>query len=161
MMRPVMRPMMRLGGASRFHAGISLLALAFLGLFLLYPLWLVLRSSVQDDAGGFTWAAYAEILSSRYYLGSLGNSLAAGAMSMVLASCIGVPLAFCLARLAVPGKALLLTLASVPLVLPSFVGAYALVLLFGHLRHGRHCRRVHPDPLPLRAAADPGRVQGG
>ncbi len=128
----MMRPMMRLGSTARFHAGISLLAFAFLGLFLLYPLWLVLRSSVQDDAGGFTLAAYAQILSSRYYLGSLGNSLAAGAISMVLASCIGVPLAFCLARLAVPGKALLLTLASVPLVLPSFVGAYALVLLFGH-----------------------------
>lgn len=124
--------MMRSGGSGRFHAGVSLLAFAVLGLFLLYPLWLVLRSSVQDDAtGGFTLAAYAQILSSRYYLGSLGNSLAAGAMSMALASAVGVPMAFCLARLHVPGKPLLLALASVPLVLPSFVGAYALVLLFG------------------------------
>ena len=123
--------MMRFGGSGRFQAGVSLLAFAVLGLFLLYPLWLVLRSSVQDDAGGFTAAAYAQILSSRYYLGSLGNSLLAGAASMVLASAVGVPLAFCLARLPVPGKPLLLALATVPMVLPSFVGAYALVLLFG------------------------------
>lgn len=125
--------MMQSGASGRFHAGIGLAAFAVLGMFLLYPLWLVLRSSVQDDAGGFTLAAYAQILSSRYYLGSLGNSLAAGAMSMALASCIGVPLAFCLARLDVPGKPLLLALATVPMVLPSFVGAYALVLLFGRV----------------------------
>ncbi len=124
--------MTRPGSSGRFHGGISLLALAFLGLFLLYPLWFVLRSSVQDEAGAFTLAAYAQVLSSRYYVGSLGNSLAAGAMSMALASLIGVPLAFCLARLDVPGRPLLLALASVPIVLPSFVGAYALVLLFGH-----------------------------
>src|SRR5439155_249897 len=44
----------------------------------------------------------------------------------------GTPLAFCLARVDVPGKTVLLTLATMPLVLPSFVAAYALVLLFGH-----------------------------
>jgi len=42
-----------------------------------------------------------------------------------------VPLAFCLARLPIPGKSALLALASLPLVLPSFVAAYALVLLLG------------------------------
>ncbi len=116
-----------------FRAGVTLVALAFLGLFLLYPLWLVLQSSVRDEVtGALTLAPFAQILSSRYYLGSFGNSLAAGAMSMVLATLVGVPLAFCLARVDVPGKPLLLALSSTPLVLPSFVSAYALVLLFGH-----------------------------
>ena len=49
-------------------------------------------------------------------------------MSTVL---VGVPFAFCLARLPIGGKPVLLALAALPLVLPSFVGAYALVLLFG------------------------------
>jgi len=40
-------------------------------------------------------------------------------------------MAFALARLPVPGKAVLLSLAALPLVLPSFVGAYALVLMLG------------------------------
>ena len=48
------------------------------------------------------------------------------------AALIGTPLAFCLARIDIPGKTVLLTLATLPLVLPSFVAAYALVLLFGH-----------------------------
>ncbi len=121
-----------MGGLGAFRTGICLLALAFLGLFLLYPLGIVLQSSVQDETGGFSLAPYAHMLASRYYLGSLRNSLVAGTLSMVLACLLGVPLAFCLARVAVPGKTVLLTLASLPLVLPSFVGAYALVLLFGH-----------------------------
>jgi iron(III) transport system permease protein len=42
-----------------------------------------------------------------------------------------VPFAFCLARLSIGGKPALLALTALPLVLPSFVSAYALVLLFG------------------------------
>lgn len=125
--------MKNLGGLMAFRTGISLFALAFLALFLLYPLWIVLQASLHEEAtGAFTIAPYFRVLSSRYYLGSLDNSLNAGALSMVSASVVGVPLAFCLARVDIPGKSVLMTLASLPLVLPSFVGAYALVLLFGH-----------------------------
>jgi iron(III) transport system permease protein len=121
------------GGLAGFRTGISLFALAFLTLFLLYPLWIVLQASLQDEAtGAVTLAPYLKILASRYYLGSLANSLIAGTLSMVFATALGVPLAFCLARIDVPGKPVLMMLASLPLVLPSFVGAYALVLLFGH-----------------------------
>ncbi len=56
----------------------------------------------------------------------------AAALATVGATLIGTPLAFCLARVDLPGRTLLLTLATLPLVLPSFVAAYALVLLFGH-----------------------------
>ena len=125
--------MTRIGGFWNLRTGVSVSSLALLGIFLLYPLWLVLQSSVQDDvSGALTLGPYAQILSSRYYLGAFSNSLAAGAMAMILATLVGVPLAFCLARVDVPGKPLLLMLASMPLVLPSFVSAYALVLLFGH-----------------------------
>jgi iron(III) transport system permease protein len=121
------------GGISTFRTGVTLVALAFLALFLLYPLWIVLEASLVDaTSGALTWEPYRRILASKYYLGSLENSLVAGALSMVCASAIGVPLAFCLARVDIPGKSLLMTLASLPLVLPSFVSAYALVLLFGH-----------------------------
>src|SRR5437764_1246452 len=44
---------------------------------------------------------------------------------------VGVPFAVCLGRLPIGGKPVLLAFAALPLVLPSFVGAYALVLLFG------------------------------
>jgi iron(III) transport system permease protein len=120
------------GGLNTFRTTVCLAALAFLSLFLLYPLWIVLQESLHDDHGALSLSPYRQILASRYYLGSLGNSLGAGALATIATSAIGVPLAFCLARVDIPGKPVLLTLVSLPLVLPSFVGAYALVLLFGH-----------------------------
>ncbi|HXX83008.1 MAG TPA: iron ABC transporter permease [Casimicrobiaceae bacterium] len=108
-------------------------ALALLVLFLLYPLSLVLDASLRvNGTGTFTLANYAQIFASKYYLGSIGNSLLAATLAALGATLIGTPLAFCLARVDMPGKTVLLTLATLPLVLPSFVAAYALVLLFGH-----------------------------
>ncbi len=108
-------------------------ALALLVLFLLYPLSLVLDASLRvNGTGTFTLANYAQIFASKYYLNSISNSLLAAAFATVGATLIGTPLAFCLARVDIPGKTVLLTLATLPLVLPSFVAAYALVLLFGH-----------------------------
>ncbi len=116
-----------------FRNSITFGALAFLALFLLYPLALVLNASLRvDGTGMLTLANYTGIFASKYYVQSVGNSITAGVLATIGASLIGVPLAFCLARIELPGKFLLLTLASLPLVLPSFVGAYALVLLFGH-----------------------------
>lgn len=121
-------------GIGGFRLGVSLAALAFLGLFLLYPLWFVLQASLLVPGGhGFTLSNFSQILSSSYYRGSFRNSLVAGAMATAATSAIGVPLAFCMARLDLPGKSVLLAFASLPLVLPSFVSAYALVLLFGHV----------------------------
>ena len=116
-----------------FRFTVTFGALALLALFLLYPLGLVLNASLRvDGTGALTLANYLKIFASRYYLGSIGNSMIAAALATLGAALIGTPLAFCLARIDLPGKALLLTLATLPLVLPSFVAAYALVLLFGH-----------------------------
>ena len=108
-------------------------ALALLVLFLLYPLSLVLDASLRvNGTGAFTLANYGQIFASKYYLGSIGNSVLAATLAALGATLIGTPLAFCLARIDIPGKTVLLSLATLPLVLPSFVAAYALVLLFGH-----------------------------
>ncbi|HKB53468.1 MAG TPA: ABC transporter permease subunit, partial [Ramlibacter sp.] len=117
-----------------FRFTVTFGALALLALFLLYPLSLVLNASLRvDGTGAVTLANYLKIFASRYYVGSIVNSMIAAALATLGAALIGTPLAFCLARIDLPGKTLLLTLATLPLVLPSFVAAYALVLLFGHV----------------------------
>jgi iron(III) transport system permease protein len=116
----------------RFAVIITLLALGFLALFLLYPLFGIFQASVLDPTGAhLTGNNYLRVLARPFYQRALGNSLAIGAAATLVTTAVGVPLAFCLARLAIPGKPLLLALATLPLVLPSFVSAYALVLLFG------------------------------
>jgi len=115
-----------------FPIAIGAIAAAFLGLFFLYPVLSVFGASVLDPTGtAFTWRNYAVVLSSPFFLQALGNSLVVAAAATALAILLGVPFAFCVARLAVAGKSALLALAALPLVLPSFVSAYALVLMFG------------------------------
>ena len=117
---------------ARLPLAIGAIAIAFLTLFLLYPLTGVLSASVlTPDAGAFTLQNYAKVLGKAYYRAGLINTLTIGVIATLLTTILAVPLAFLLARLQFAGKLLLLALAALPLVLPSFVAAYALVLLFG------------------------------
>ncbi|MBV8793063.1 MAG: iron ABC transporter permease, partial [Pseudolabrys sp.] len=117
---------------SMFPLTIAIVAAIFLGLFFLLPLLKVLSASFLDATGSaFTSANYRSVLSNRFFLNGLTNSLTTAALSSGFAIMLGVPFAFCIARLPVRGKTALLALVALPLVLPSFVSAYALVLMFG------------------------------
>jgi iron(III) transport system permease protein len=119
-------------GRNAFPLAVGAIAVAFLGLFFLLPLLKVFGASILDASGTrFTLANYTSVLSNRFFLNGLTNSLGIAAAAAVCTVLVGVPFAFCLARLSIGGKPALLALTALPLVLPSFVSAYALVLLFG------------------------------
>jgi iron(III) transport system permease protein len=123
---------MRLGTGAGFRFAVTAIALLFLGLFFLYPVLRVFSASFLDASGAeLTVQNYAKVLSSAFYLDSMVNSLWIGVLATVITTLVATPLAFALARLPVGGKTALVALAVLPLVLPSFVGAYALLLLFG------------------------------
>ncbi|HZS82207.1 MAG TPA: iron ABC transporter permease [Stellaceae bacterium] len=115
-----------------FPLAVTAGAFLFLGVFLLLPLASVLWVSFYDETGThFTLANYAKIARIHFYQASLWNSVSIGFLSTLTTTAIGLPFAFCLARLPLAGKSVLTALTVLPLVLPSFVGAYALVLMFG------------------------------
>jgi len=117
----------------RLPAAIAALGLLFLTVFLLYPLLQVFGASLLNaDGTSLTLANYAKILGRPFYRGAIVNTLSIGAAATVITALLAVPMAFALARLPVPGKAAILTMAALPLVLPSFVSAYAIVLLLGN-----------------------------
>jgi iron(III) transport system permease protein len=119
-------------GRNAFPLTVGAIAVAFLTLFFLLPLIRVFGASILDNAGmRFTLENYVSVLSNPFFLNGLTNSLTIAAAAAVSTMLVGVPFAFCLARLPIGGRAVLLALAALPLVLPSFVSAYALVLLFG------------------------------
>jgi iron(III) transport system permease protein len=123
---------LRLSQAARLPIVIGAMAFLFLGLFLLYPLWGVLSASFQTpDGASITLGNYSKVLSRSFYRTSVTNTLTIGLVATLTTTLMAVPLAFAIARLHVPGKLLLIALTTLPLVLPSFVGAYALVLLLG------------------------------
>jgi iron(III) transport system permease protein len=126
-----MRPL-TVAPLARLPLAITTVAFLFLGVFLIYPLWGVLSASVlSGDGTGLTLEHYVKVLSRSYYRASLINTLTIGLLATLITTLIAVPLALTIARLDFPGKLLLIGLAALPLVLPSFVGAYALLLLLG------------------------------
>ena len=111
---------------------IAALGFLFLGLFLLYPLFNVFSASLLDgDGGKLTTANYTKMLGRPFYRSAILNTLTIGLTATVTTTLISVPFAFALARLPVPGKSAIVAMAALPLVLPSFVSAYAIVLLLG------------------------------
>jgi iron(III) transport system permease protein len=105
---------------------------AFLILFLVVPVMLILRSSVLTPDGlHVTLGNFQKIFAYDYYRAAVINTLEISGGATIAAIVLGVPIAFCLARLPIPGKPLAVTLGTLPLLLPSFVSAHAWVLLLG------------------------------
>jgi len=106
---------------------LSLLVPAAFGVvFLGVPLLAVLAKA--------PWHALPDLVTSPASRTALRLSLECSAGALGVSLLLGVPLAWVLARLDFPGKAMLRALVLVPLVLPPVVGGVALLLAFG--RHG-------------------------
>jgi iron(III) transport system permease protein len=111
--------------------GVTWIAFGLLVVLLILPLGWLLWASLLDKDGGFTLAHYRDFLAYPYYSRTIGHSFLVSSLVTLAALVVGVPVAFILARVYLPGKALLTTLAILPLVSPPFIGAYSWILLFG------------------------------
>src|SRR5215218_2211534 len=102
----------------------------FLIAFLIVPL---LRVIVVAFTGpeGFTLVHFGDFFATGLLRESFWNSIYVATMTVALASVIAVPLATILARFRFRGAALIHTLGVVPLVMPPFVGAVAMQLIYG------------------------------
>jgi molybdate transport system permease protein len=77
------------------------------------------------------WAEIGTLITSRVVTDALRVSLVASVWSLGLATVLGVPLAWVLARVEFPGKRWVRALATLPMVLPPVVAGVALLLAFG------------------------------
>src|SRR3954462_6813784 len=110
---------------------LALIAVAlFLIAFLIVPL---LRVIIVAFTGpdGFTLVHFGDFFATGLLRESFWNSIYVAVMTVVLASLFAVPLATILARFRFRGVALIHTLGVVPLVMPPFVGAVAMQLIYG------------------------------
>ncbi|WP_254864636.1 ABC transporter permease [Halovivax gelatinilyticus] len=89
-------------------------------------LWLFLRASgVETDRG---W----RLMTSERTLDILASSIGLMTAVTLLSIAIGVPVAFLTTRTDLPYRRFFTVLAALPLVVPSYIGAYAFVETFGH-----------------------------
>jgi len=105
--------------------------LAILIIFILYPVLSVLWISLSDDQSNLTFIHFANFFRRPLFREALWNTLWSGALVVVFSAVLALPLAYVLARYEFRGKLLLQTAATLPLVIPPFVGAVALQLILG------------------------------
>ncbi len=113
------------------HAALMALLLAILGVFVVLPIGAVLKVALTGAEGGVTLSHLARFFVTPLYMESLANSIVAGLWTVAIGTVLALPLAFVVARYDFPGRMLVVTLATLPLVIPPFVGAIALMQIFG------------------------------
>lgn len=104
-----------------------------LGFLIVLPVMSVFYESFTSQ-GSLTLDHYKRFFDDPYLRECLLNSLWVAAACAFFSSLIGVPMAYFLGRFDLPRRSLLTTLATLPLIMPPFVGALAFKFLFG--RHG-------------------------
>ena len=118
----------------RFPVGATLVALAILvyfALFLIMPVGSVFYSAFVNADGSFTLGHFSAFFSQSLMTESFLNSLYVAVMSALIAALIAVPLAYFTVRFRFRGAILIQTLGVLPLIMPPFVGAVAMQLIFG------------------------------
>ncbi len=107
------------------------LVVAFLAAFLLLPVGTVFVTAFADADGSFTLGHFSSFFTTSLMRESFGNSLYVALASVAIASLIAVPLAYLTVRFEFRGALLIQTLGVLPLIMPPFVGAVAMTLIFG------------------------------
>src|SRR5699024_2424536 len=124
---------------------------AFFILFLIIPLLSVFLVSFTDEPinifGSFisietfqsmvdlfknaTLDNFKSILTNGNYLDALLNSLYLSVMVSIIVLVVCVPIAYGIARTNMPFKKTISALCTIPLIVPTFISAYAFIIMFG------------------------------
>jgi iron(III) transport system permease protein len=136
------RPARALDGDRLVAAGLLALVAVPLCVFILYPLIAILRKSLEAPAG-FGLANYLRYFAQPKFVQVLWNTFAVSVTTAALTIVLAYAFAYALHRAVLPGRAVLRTIALLPLFAPSLVQAIGLVFLLG--RNGLINRTFHLD----------------
>jgi iron(III) transport system permease protein len=133
---------------------VFLIPMAFLCVFLFWPLVTTLlrafmKSGNKFDIEALGISGFGKFLTSALYQKSLKNSFIVGISVTVCSLLIGVPMGYFVARVKIPGKSLLLSLGILPVIMPSFIGAFSWIILLGRQGVLRHFINIALAPLGL------------
>ncbi|WP_084657749.1 ABC transporter permease [Natronohydrobacter thiooxidans] len=110
----------------------GILIAIFLMAFLVLPVIQVIYVAFLDaQSGTMTFQNFRDFFNTSLFRESFVNSFYVSAMSVVFATIIALPLAYITTRFNFAGSAIIQSLGFIPLIMPPFVGAVAMSLLFG------------------------------
>ncbi|MCX7774830.1 MAG: iron ABC transporter permease [Spirochaetaceae bacterium] len=111
---------------------VLLLVTGSLIVFVLYPLFSVGAASLDVGGGKLGLRVYREVAQSAYLRKAFFNSLMMSTLTAVIGTFIGFVFAFAVTRARVPLARFFNTIAVIPIVSPPFIGALAIIMLFGN-----------------------------
>lgn len=128
--------------------------LAFLVVFLFWPMASTLLRAFLGPGSRFDFsnlgiANFTRFVTSPLYRNSLSNSFVLGILVVVFSILVGVPMGYFVARVKMPGKNLLLSLGILPVIMPSFVGAFSWIILLGRQGVARYFINMVLGPLGI------------
>jgi len=110
---------------------VAILTVLSLFVFVVYPILCVAVQSMKSDSG-FSFRIYREVLGSAYLRKAFFNSLMMSTLTALAGTFIGFLFAFAVVRANVPFKKFFNTIAIIPIISPPFIGALAIIMLFGN-----------------------------
>jgi len=108
-----------------------LIFIVFLFFMIIPVINLFVGSFQTTEGGGLTLENYHKFVRYPSYWRSLAHSCLIGLISAGGAILVGVPMGFMVSRWNVIGKPLIITLSTLPLMLPTFIAAFAWIILLG------------------------------
>lgn len=109
---------------------ITISLIALYALFLLYPLFCILKESIITN-GQFTLEHFIEFFSKSYYFETLINSFIVSLCATAVTLIIGVPLAYFYNMYEIKGKSVIQIIIILCCMSAPFIGAYSWILLLG------------------------------
>nr|VFJ92698.1 MAG: iron(III) transport system permease protein [Candidatus Kentron sp. LFY]VFJ95963.1 MAG: iron(III) transport system permease protein [Candidatus Kentron sp. LFY] len=114
------------------QTALFILIALFLLSFLIVPVAKVFYVAFVDvDSGALTLVNFKDFFNTALFQESFFNSFYVAGMSVALATMISLPLAYFTTRFEFKGAVVIQSLGFIPLIMPPFVGAVAMQLLFG------------------------------
>lgn len=110
----------------------TVISLAILAFFVLYPLGVLFNNSIRDESGALSLAGFTQLLEDSMFLLALRNTLILGAGVTFLSVLVGVPLAYMVARYEFPMKNLVAVLPVVTIVIPEVIVGQSWLLILGN-----------------------------
>jgi len=116
---------------SGLHAAALIIAILLIGLLIIPALQVIYVAFLGPNTGALTLQNFVDFSRTSLFRESFWNSFYVSAMSVVVATVIALPLAYITTRFNFAGSVVIQSLGFIPLIMPPFVGAVAMQLIFG------------------------------
>ncbi|MFY0662882.1 MAG: iron ABC transporter permease [Shimia sp.] len=113
------------------HAAALIIAILLIGLLIIPVLQVIYVAFLDPNTGALTLQNFVDFFRTSLFRESFWNSFYVSAMSVVFATVIALPLAYITTRFNFAGSVVIQSLGFIPLIMPPFVGAVAMQLIFG------------------------------